>query len=632
MRTLMNIQARLAIACCSLAAGAVLAQDVGPSPTPPPAPTADPAGQPATPSTSRSTGAGSFLSVPGYAENVIPDIGLRGPQREAFIQRLVSYRPNGLGYRVEFNRRFAHAYPTVMIVPDVASFMDAMKLWLSSDRFPILIDDGTPEARQNIARFVRSFREAYRQPIDVVRWSTPTPRAITDPVEETEATLARTFQASIPRLQPPQFIQILARVGKPPPGVVVADPDHPSWICAVPLALAHNQPILWVDAPRNFDTPATEEQIVDINLQIEGLLELLDVSWNDQGDMIEAVTLLLDVAPMYTASDGQRYATTDRIGRDSVDHSKRWAWAGQFHGSAPEAAYRVMSSLFSNARRAWMFDSYPDEEPWSRYAMSKLQRVLGPPVWTSTFDLPPDSGSRLHWLNRAETPVDSELIMVNTKGLQDRFELSPGLGRPGDLPVLKKPAGVYFIHSWSAANPASPYTLAGRWFERGAFAFVGSVEEPGLAGFVTPELVGGRLIRPAPWGAVVRKPTPRPWKIAVFGDPLWTPGPRQNPSRKPWPFQNSVKLRSEVGPLAAEGRYAEAIETLHMLASDEDAVRLVRSALADDPANATPDLAAAAIPTLFMRSERDLLIELYRALDADRAGDIAYQDYLWHAA
>ena len=87
------------------------------------------------------------------------------------------------------------------------------------------------------------------------------------------------------------------------------------------------------------------------------------------------------------------------------------------------------------------------------------------------------------------------LVLFNSSGGPDQFSIS---GRAG--PARRHPAGVpaavAMIHSFSAADPTDPQTIAGRWLAQGAFVYFGSVYEPFLPAFRTPglvaELAGGR--------------------------------------------------------------------------------------------------------------------------------------------
>lgn len=579
-------------------------------------------------------GSGRFLrGVPNIEDNVVPNIGLPPGRYRAFASQLSRYPPKAVGYRVEYNRRFSNVYPVVLIVPNVASYVDAMSAWLPTDRFPILIDDGTAGARRDIARFVRAYRESSRSPIRVLRWSTADAREITDPKAEVERALARIIQANVPSVNAAVYAEATKAAGFRASGVVVTDPDHPTWIGVLPLVVAHHQVPAWVDTPDRFNAPANEATILNLARQIEAELEATGETWAKEGDAIEGVTLLLNTAPMFRGSDGELYATTDRIGRLAESPSRRWGWASQFFAETEaKAAYRVMSNLFSHDRRAWLFDGYPDESPWNQYAMASAREVLTAPKWSDVAVDKAPSGGRLQFLARGHAPLLAELIMVTTKGLRNTFELTPGVGRPGDLPILQHPSAVYFVHSFSAAEPWGAHTIAARWFDRGAFAYVGAIDEPTLGGFSTPRQVADLLNFTSPWGAAVRQRGARPWKIAVFGDPLWTPGPAQLTSRKPWPIPGATEVKAEFEQAAREGNYAEAVRLLHMLGRDDDAARLIDAALADDPKAMTPELARWAVWVYFHTARPDDTVNAYGALAEPDANARAFRDLLWHAA
>ena len=59
------------------------------------------------------------------------------------------------------------------------------------------------------------------------------------------------------------------------------------------------------------------------------------------------------------------------------------------------------------------------------------------------------------------------LFLINTTGGPDNFTIGGGPGRPGDVPGGMFCA-VSMIHSFSAADPADPQTIAGRWLGRTA--------------------------------------------------------------------------------------------------------------------------------------------------------------------
>ena len=86
--------------------------------------------------------------------------GVDGPKAEETARAA-----QRLGQRVDALKLNAKVIPTVVIVGDAPSYRAAIGAWSPSLRFPVLIDDGTLETRDNIARFIRAF-----QPTKIVSW------------------------------------------------------------------------------------------------------------------------------------------------------------------------------------------------------------------------------------------------------------------------------------------------------------------------------------------------------------------------------------------------------------------------------------------------------------------------------
>ena len=122
------------------------------------------------------------------------------------------------------------------------------------------------------------------------------------------------------------------------------------------------------------------------------------------------------------------------------------------------------------------------------------------------------------------------LIWLNSSGGPAHFAIGGGPGRPADVPG-GCPAAVVMIHSFSAADPADPRTIAGRWLDQGAFVYFGSVHEPYLQAFRRPGLVAELAAEGVPLSAALRQgesePFGRPWRLIYLGDPLYRiPGPK----------------------------------------------------------------------------------------------------------
>jgi hypothetical protein len=121
----------------------------------------------------------------------------------------------------------------------------------------------------------------------------------------------------------------------------------------------------------------------------------------------------------------------------------------------------------------------------------------------------------------------SSLVLINSSGGSREYKLGRSqTGWTWDVP-LTEPAIVYKVHSFSAAKPTDPNTIAGRWLANGAFLYFGSAHEPYLQSFRTPELLVDLLVRRLPLGAAVRMlpeelpPFGNCWRLAYLGDPLF---------------------------------------------------------------------------------------------------------------
>ena len=63
----------------------------------------------------------------------------------------------------------------------------------------------------------------------------------------------------------------------------------------------------------------------------------------------------------------------------------------------------------------------------------------------------------------------------------------------------------------------------GRWLEAGAYTYFGSMSEPLLEAFVTPDRIADRMFNGFPFGMACRSllgPYSYPWRLVYFGDPL----------------------------------------------------------------------------------------------------------------
>ncbi|MGD9689032.1 MAG: hypothetical protein AB7Q91_06350 [Phycisphaerales bacterium] len=568
-----------------------------------------------------------------------------------------------LGVRCEMARRQLMVAPVVVIVSDLRSYVAAIGRWSPRARFPVLLDDGTWSAREDIARFVRAF-----QPQRILTWIAPDDALWPDLPTDQQALIERVVANFWGAKDWADYPARLRATNATPPGIVVASVKDPAWTAALPLAAARGQLLTWIDSPdSNVNGTLAMSDADALSERLSAFAEASTFSWNAMGDDLDAITLcmalpartLWKTPPGASAPAGiiwpvnaEPVATTDLIGRHPRgDRLERWAWAGQLWGTHARAAYLAMSSLFLQPRRAWVFDAYADEPPWNLWDGEQTVDIFKKINLPADLDDSP-AQSLADWRDRiagawrarpgASTekdrdPVgclDAMLVCVNSSGMSESFDLRPGQALSADVPFLHFPALVHFVHSWSAQSPANRFTVAGRWIERGAFAYVGSVHEPYLSGFQpTPSFVK-RMAAPTALGVAARLDGAPPWRIAVLGDPLYTMGPPSAPSTIDFPLERTIDLREALRPLLRDSNFEAAFANLLMGGRDADLVRLVKAAIRQDPGKLTATAEKLALLPALRRADLEaIFLLLPRILDRAPAAppDAVTLDALWHA-
>lgn len=529
-----------------------------------------------------------------------------------------------LGERARAAQAERTVLPHVVIVPDADSYLAAISTWGQSDDgtpaplFPVLIDDGTDHATETIARFVRAFH-----PASVLGWALEEAPPASDP----EARL-RTVHGDA-----------TAALATRSPGLVLIDPEDDAWAGGLALAAARGQHLGFIDARSRVNgAMSTDDAQTLLNRVLQAAAET-GVSWQTLGDDLDAITLAFNDAGRIQTNDKPRefLALTDLAGR--MPDGTRWGYAAQLIGDGPDSAARAMASLFLPASAAWVFDGYPDREPWSRWdGTTAAQTLDGAGISTRVIDVP--SNGIDNWRATAANgvlPVADEtgagMVFINSKGRPSDFELEPGMGRAGDVPWLDVPAAVHMVHSFSAQSPGSDSTIAGRFFANGAFLYVGSVHEPGLGGFVETPEVARRLVAGEPIASAVRVTGRPPWRITVLGDPLWTYGNafERAPDDQTPPLPGLVNLAEVTRERFQGGNFAGGLRGLIMLGNDTDAVRLASGLLNDRPAGIDPAIATLSMGPLVREGSGFDALRMYAKLNNQQRADRRVRDLAWHA-
>lgn len=480
--------------------------------------------------------------------------------------------PQRLGVRSHLLREAQVVRDTVVVVPDAVTAAEAIAAWNFLDRFPVLIDDGSDAAAENIGRFVRAFG-----PVRVVTWS-PDRGVTPGPVDADQIAAWLHDAIDTPadaRGDMAGLVRWLMGQGVTPHGVVATSPRDDAWIAGLAIAAARLCPIIEIEAPGRIDGAMTDPEASALSADIATRIAALDLRYDQLGDDVDAVLLAMNSAGRIAGDGNESFAITDRVTR-VTSAAPRWAWAGQLFGDPQTALYRAMCGLFLTTDSAWLFDGYPDEGGWQAFDTSRAQAVLQEASYrVVNHDTPANTVT--NWLAAASSPVDAGLVLVNSKGGVHNFQVVGGPLSPGDVPIFSRPAAFAMVHSFSAQRPANRTTVAGRWLERGVYAYYGSVHEPLLNAFVPTPIVAARLVSGFAFGAAVRLDEGPAWKLNLLGDPMVTFVPGSTAGRR---IEERVPLAEthDLAELAEaelrDGAHAAGLRTLILIGRDDAAVRL----------------------------------------------------------
>ena len=399
----------------------------------------------------------------------------------------------------------------VALVPDVPTFLKTLREWDGETWFPILIED-----ERTSPTFLRAFlpKRLLRRGS---RGHVAGPEPLWNLAQEAVERARKAVPADVPT----------------PPGLILSTPDSPSLAGAAALAAGRFQPLVRWDMRLTRADRLDEDQARALASDLELLVSRQAPQFGRLGDECDFLTLAGDYPDRYSAEKpgilGGIAAFDDLIGRDMIS-SRRWAFAGRLDGDPAESVYRAMCSLFLPTKSAILFDTYdPGQDAFRPYIMKDSRENVPDGI---VADLRDGGRASLEGWHAAFSPLNRlDLVYVNSRGGPTTFGLDEGSeGIAADVPP-SEPAVVLMNHSFAAANPLDPNTLAGAWLQGGAFLFYGSLNEPYIQSFRSPKLVLALLRDGLPIAAAVRMLPDEnpvfggPWRLHLLGDPLYRVAP-----------------------------------------------------------------------------------------------------------
>ena len=539
--------------------------------------------------------------------------------------------PQKLGIRSAFFARQWPAVDTVVLVPDVATWLDEITKWnMKVGRWPVLIEDD-----YYTHLFVRRFA-----PSTIIRRPSIGTLLPDDPVQ-LEALVRRkriTAWAGEDAASSGKTMNDLFRESKwPPPGIVATSFGDPAWPAALTLAIARGQLL------RTFDTEFSDigasvdtSNTTLLRTKVEKMFKESGWSWGKLGDQLQTFTLCRDFSvrarPLLPGSarinlqgvelnsPDPPIALTDFIGRDS--ELNRFAVCGWIFGDQVRCIYMAMCSVFIDRSSVALFNAYESRSGAEAYRITPAAQELKRAGFEVTSQTIERNASLQGWRRLVLGGLDSDVLFMNTSGQSARMELAGGdIGHTSDIPSLHQPLALQLIHSFSLQSPASPWTIGARWLDRGVYAYVGSCNEPFLAAFKSPLQVVKWIPNYAPFLVASRQyqgPMSKPWRVVTIGDPLMLiERPGVNPVKRvvqgrPLQEGESDLRRDVLRQLRSDqGADAEVYRDLILLNQDDLAISLWER----DRELAGSAEAEAILPLLFQRRQFANLVQAYRMID-----------------
>ncbi len=432
--------------------------------------------------------------------------------------------PVKIGLRTAILRDNIPTVNRIVLVPDEATFLAAIQKWNLKGNWPILIED-----KKYAPMFLQRFGPEEIVRLPSIKQQLPKNQKLQQLMLKATATA---WNATDTQTLKAKWTEL----GWEPPGVVITSENDPARTAAVALAAARGQPLVFLEG--NFGKPNDNlngTQWKNLQTAVTKAVESTGYFYSQLGDAIDTITIVRQLAVKYQSPQNkdEQLAVTDGLGRHP--NGERWAAAGWIYGSQVRSIYQAMCAIFLDSETAMLYDSYPKEGNWGKYEMEAAASGLKSIGINVELVQQPDSSLQT-WRSLASKPWTFDLILMNSKGYPKSFQVGDGDAPVDDIPKLQFPAAIHMIHSWSAAAPDDTNTVAGRWLENGAYAYIGSVNEPLLSAFMPPKIIVDRLKRGAPFLIAARQLESSPWKIATIGDPLMSiakPRPRIPAAQQP---------------------------------------------------------------------------------------------------
>ncbi|MCH2143941.1 MAG: hypothetical protein MK082_02215 [Phycisphaerales bacterium] len=537
----------------------------------------------------------------------------------------------------------------VVLVPDLATWLDEISRWKPGLHWPVLIEDDryTP-------LFVRRFKPARLIRRPSIGTDLPTDAVALERAVRDAAVMAWGGDPSSDTLE--SIYESLP--WWTPPGIVATSFTDPAWPAALALTIGHGQLLRTLDGSfGNVNDSLDEAGLARLQTRVGEMFSESGYPWGGSGDALDALTICrvmpvrttaplsktlrpnVPAAPQVGSRDPR--SITDLLCRD--EDGVRWGMTGWIWGKSTRSIYMAMCSLFIERESVLMVSAYEDSGNWGEYSITAAAEILREAEYEIIGVQSMGNASVEAWRRLVMNGPNADVLILNTSGSTTRMNLSgETVGTTRDIPALNRPLALHMIHSYSLNAPGSNSTIGGKWLDRGVYAYVGSCDEPYLNAFTPPSVLARRIANYTPFLVASRVdtgPMALPWRIVTIGDPLMLAEspPRRERRRVRVPLEEppgSIDIRrrtltrlSSVIGNDEEVVDPETLHDLHLLGQDELAMKLWEQLVERDGGkHYTPELARAVLPVLHARREATAYLAAYRAA-GEPAGDC--REMLW---
>lgn len=397
--------------------------------------------------------------------------------------------------------------PIVKIAPDLASYYEEISKWENKAICPVLLGNN-----QWSIKFIRAFK-----PEKIIQLS---PKGNTTSSEQIVLNALSGGKGSV-------LAQInklnLAKMNGIPTGLVIIDPENDAAPAGTALAMARCQQVMFRKSSEKLLTLLTFEKADAVRKEIMAFLEKNKIPYKNYGTDLDGLTIACGIPFLYngTKADAEKGRRVLDYLITRTDSGAPWGAAGRLLGDREYMVYQAMCSIFLPPAKALFFSRYSESgRPWKCYSPAKAAELYA--AYMPQRSSRSVASSLGNWEKLTNGGNTASEVFINSSGSSHKWSVSGGNTTAASIND-SVPCRVHIIHSGSAAAPLVRSSIMRRWMDAGAYIYFGSMAEPLLEAFVTPNRIVRRQLNGYPFGMACRSisgPYSFPWRLICIGDPL----------------------------------------------------------------------------------------------------------------